>query len=443
MKIAIIGSGGAGMTAAWLLDGRHDVTLFERSPILGGHAHTTTVERDGRLVHADDGFCWFSDVLYPRFLRLLETLGVPTRIVPMSLSFTQTARRRTLTMPPAGLGELARTVAKPVALRDLIRLDRAIRLSALLVEQRERSVTWGEFVRRHRFPEDFCRDALTPVVVGAWGVTPDRVDELSAYTLMKYVVFHRPSRMRRYRWHVLRDGAASYIQAVARTLTSCTVRQATGVTRLEPGEHGWLLSDSRGDVHVFDHVLVATGAREARFFLADSPRLTTVRQVLGGFEYHILRVATHSDPSFMPPRRADWRVANLTWDGRHAALTTWSDAEGGSEVFTTYVNDREPEGCRNLSTFYLPLMTTEHHRAQDRLAALQGRANLHFAGDWTRDIGSHEDAVASALEACRRMDPGLPRIKVLEAPRHYPAMTALPANSPYLSPVRHSGGVYV
>jgi predicted NAD/FAD-binding protein len=196
-------------------------------------------------------------------------------------------------------------------------------------------------------------------------------------------------------------------------------------------------------MHVFDHVLVATGAREAHFFLADCARLETVRQVLGGFKYHTVRVATHSDPSFMPLQKADWRVANLAWDGTHAAMTTWSDAEGGSAVFTTYVNDREPGECHNLSTFQLPLITLEHHRAQDRLAAIQGRANLHFAGDWTRDIGSHKDAVASALEACRRIDPGLPRIEVLEAPRHYPVMTALPVHSPYLCPIRHSGGVYV
>src|SRR5262249_36882091 len=103
----------------------------------------------------------------------------------------------------------------------------------------------------------------------------------------------------------------------------------------------------------------------------------------------------------------------------------------------------EPGACHHLSTFQLPLMTLEHHRAQDRLATIQGRANLHFAGDWTRDIGSHEDAVASSLEACRRMDPGLPRIKGLEAPRPHPAMTALPAHSPSLCPIRRSGGIYV
>jgi predicted NAD/FAD-binding protein len=246
---------------------------------------------------------------------------------------------------------------------------------------------------------------------------------------MKYLVFHRPSRMRRYRWHVLGEGAASYIQAVARTLTTCKVRPATGVTRLEPAEGGWLLNDSRGERHVFDHVLVATGAHDARSFMADSPRLETVKQVLDGFEYYTVQVATHSDTGFMPSRRADWRVANLAWDGTRAAMTIWSDAEGGSAVFTSYVQERKPRECHNLSTFHLPLMTPQHHQAQERLATIQGGANLHFAGDWTRDIGCHEDAVVSALEACRRIDPESQRIKMLEAPRHHPVMKALPAVS--------------
>jgi predicted NAD/FAD-binding protein len=443
VKIAIIGSGGAGMTAAWLLDGRHDVTLFERGPILGGHAHTTAVERDGRVIYADDGFGWFSDVLYPRFMRLLESLGVPTRIVPMSMSFTQMAQGRTLALPPMGLTQLARAVAKPAALRDLLRLDRAIRMAAPLVYQQDRSVTWREFLRRHRFPEAFCREILTPLVAGCWGAPYHRVEEFSAYTLMKYLVFHRPNGLRRYRWHVLRDGAASYIQAVARTLTTCTVRRATGVTRLEPGPSGWLLHDSRGDRRLFDHVLVTTGARDARSFLGDSPRLKTVRQVLDSFEYYTVRVATHSDTTFMPAQRADWRVGNVAWDGTRAALTLWSDAEGGSAVFTSYVQERQPRECHNFSTFHLPLMTTQHHQAQKRLDAIQGHANLHFAGDWTRDIGCHEDAVVSALEACQRIDPEIPRIGLLEAPRHYPIEKALPASSPSSYPIQSPGGIHV
>jgi len=243
---------------------------------------------------------------------------------------------------------------------------------------------------------------------------------------MKYLVFHRPSGLSHYRWHVIRDGAASYIEAVARSLRRAEVLRGTSVEQLERTGTGWRLQDGQGRRHDFDQVVMATGARDAQRLLREVRGIDEARRVLERFEYYSVQLATHGDPTFMPPRREDWRVANISWDGRRSNLNVWVGREHGSHVFTSYLADRLPEPCYNVSTFHLPLITPAHHRAQAALAELQGRERLWFVGDWTRDIGCHEDAVTSALHVCEAMDPALSRTAALRAPRLHPLLEALP-----------------
>lgn len=427
MKIAIIGSGGAGMSAAWLLDGHHRVTVFERNAKLGGHAHSVAVEHEGRTYFADDGFSWFSDALYPRFLRLLELNGVPTRIVPMSATFTQMRRARTFLLPPAGVGPLLRTVLNLPLLKELVQINRAINAAVPLVDAHDRGMSWGEFLRRQRFSEPFCREVLTPMVAGAWGGPYERVAEFSAYTLMKYFVFHRPSGLAEYPWHVIDGGAASYIERVARALPDVAFHTDARIASLTRAGSGWNVIQHDGRAEIFDHVILATGARDARAILAGVAGIEETQRALDRFEYYAARVATHGDPTFLPPRREDWRVANVCWDGERSSLNVWVGRDGGHDLFTSYIGDRVPDRCHHVSTFHLPLITPAFHAAQEDLHRLQGSDHLWFAGDWTHDIGCHEDAVVSAMRVCEALDPESERLAALRSPRVHPAAQPLPA----------------
>jgi len=429
VKIAIIGSGGAGISAAWLLDKDNDVTLYERGATLGGHAHTVAVERDGATYNIDDGFSWFSDALYPSFLRLLELLGVPTRIIPMSLAVLRRNRNSTHVLPPTRLGALLKTVADVPWLIDLLRFNRVIDRTATIVRGGDRTISLGAFIERHGYREPFVSEVLRPILGGIWGAPYDRVDELAIYTLAKYLVFHRPSGLTRYPWHVVRGGASSYIEAAASGLRGQILR-GTAVTMLERiATGGWTVVDSRGERRSFDHVVLAAGARDAARILTDVPGLDATRQILTSFEYYTVRIATHGDRWFMPSNPKDWCVANLNWDGRLANLTVWSGLPDNAPIFTSYVGEREPQRIDHVSTFHLPLPTPNHYRAQAQLAARQGMDDLSFAGDWTHDFGSHEDAIVSAMQVCERISPNSSRLAALRTPRVTPAMQPLPART--------------
>lgn len=417
MRIAIVGSGGAGLATAWLLDGEHAVTLYERSTKLGGHANTIAVERDGITHRIDDGFSWFSDTLYPAFMRLLEIHEVPTRMIPMSLSVIRHSHRRTHVLPPTRFDALARTMINVPWLIDLMRFNRVIDRAVPIVRGGDRALSVGEFIERHRYGEPFASEVLRPLLGGMWGAPYARINDLAIYALTKYLVFHRPSGLTNYPWHVVRDGAASYVAKIEAGL-ACDIRRGVSVNHLERAEDaGWMIVDDRGERQRFDHVVLAAGARDVSRILAEVTGLDATRELLGHFEYYCAHVATHGDRSFMPAAAKDWCVANLNWDGRMPNLTLWSGMSAGAAIFTTYVMEREPANLDHVSTFHLPLPTPALYRAQERLALRQGKDDLSFVGDWTHDFGSHEDAIQSAMHVCQRLSPSSPRLAALRAPR--------------------------
>lgn len=406
MRIGIIGSGGAGTTAAWLLEQDHDVTLFERNAILGGHAQTTWVEVDGRRYPCDDGFAWFSDRMYPLLLRMLALHRIEVERVAMAVTFTNRVLGVSVPMPPSSLGAIGRLLRRPQRLRYLLAMDRAIRAGVGVVERHEDQLALGDFVRGLKISRRAREDFVRPFLFGIWGGPWARSAEFSAYPVLKYPVLHRPTRLRRVRWLQVAQGAAHYIARVAASMERARVLVATPVTTISRGERGtWQLEDGGGEHHVFDHLICATGASDAMRLFAPVAGCDAQRRALAGFETYQVRLATHRDPSFMPPDRRDWRPVHVDYDGDSARLTAWVGWRDSAGVFTSYVADREPQGVEHWSHYTLPLVSPAHFRAQRVLATLQGKDALHFCGDWTQDIGSHEDALRSAVDAVAAIHP--------------------------------------
>lgn len=422
MRIGIIGAGGAGMCAAWLLEEAHEVVVWERGEVPGGHARSTTIERGGEVAHASDGFNWFSDGMYPRLLRLLELVGQPTVRIPMTCSVTDRRSEHTLPMPPVGWRRVGRLLTRPRDLATLLRLKRTVDLARPYVERRERETTARAFLDGLG-GERYKRDFLVPLLSGAWGCPHERTADCAIYPLMKYVVLHAPHALSHYWWHTCEGGAGAYATRMADQLQRAELRLSARVEAVERGPGG-LSVRANGVTEQVDALVVATGARDAARLLGGTTGVEAQRAALAQFEYYLAYVATHSDPRYMPARRRDWCVTNIIWDGKDADLTVWSgyrppaDPRPPMDLFTSYVRKGEaPRDLHHLSAFWLPLETPGHFRAQVALEAVQGADDLWFAGDYTRDIGSHEDAICSAIEVAARLAPGSERLAALREDR--------------------------
>ena len=418
MKIGIIGSGGAGTCAAYLLDQHHEVVMLERKDYLGGNTHTVDVELDGHKYLIDDGAAWFSPSIYPFFNRYQEMAGIKFNWLPLSLTYHDRVTDRTTCMPPVELRRIIQMFTRPHVLPQLLALNKVVNRSMDLVEKHDGSVTYKDFISGLGLSDSILKSFIKPVLSGVWGAPHDLIDGFAMYPLMKYVVYHKPSGLKYFDWKVMTGGTCNYIRTVHNHLKNTTVRTNADVIKLEP-------NTSTGKVEVtldggekieFDHVITTSGGKDTKAMISRSEGMDEARKALAPFEYYLATLVTHSDTSLMPPNRKDWSVVNVVNKGEHADPTIWHGWRTGADIFCSYTSPGdEPKNVHNISKWWLPCETPSFFTAQKELAKVQGQHNIWFAGDYTRDIGSHEDALVSAVRAVSKIESNSERLKQMTA----------------------------
>lgn len=412
MKIAVVGTGIAGLTAARALNGRHALTVFEAGDHVGGHVHTHRVERWGRTWDVDTGFMVYNEHTYPRFTRLLGELGVESR--PATMSFSVHDPATGLEYGGHGLAALfARrsNLVRPSFLRMVGEIVRFNREAMALVGGGpvDPALTLGELLRRGRYGPGLRDHYLVPMAGAIWSATPGDVLAMPAAFFLRF--FHNHGLLRpphqQLRWRTIVGGARRYVEALTRPFVA-RLRTRTPVRALRRVPDGVELRTDAGP-EVFDEVVLAVHAPQALALLADATALE--REVLGAFRTQSNTAMLHVDASRLPARRgarASWNVrvprsanepVGVTYDVSrlqgHASpeplLVTLNDVEGldESRVIARMRYDH-------------PVIDARAVAAQARHAEVSGSHRVHFCGAYWRN-GFHEDGVASGETVARAL----------------------------------------
>lgn len=321
MRIGIVGAGAAGLSAAWLLDEEHEVTVFEQSERLGGHAHTIEVEQAGERAGIDAGFEFFSGGMFPTFTRLLNILGVPLRQYPLTATFYTADNRYVCLLPPLRDGRVIWSAVRPHQVLDLAQLGYALHRAGPLMRARDSSVTLEQYLASLPVARSFKRDFLVPFLLAGWCVAPEEFRTFSAYDVLSYAYWHRPAGLAPYQWTEVASGTQTYVSALRQALTRAVVHTASPVVHLTRRDAHYQLQTAGGAAHDFDHVIIAANAQAARQLLAEVEGAEDVRQVLGQIEYFPTTIAVHGDARLMPAKRQHWSVVNTRYDGTYSANT--------------------------------------------------------------------------------------------------------------------------
>lgn len=416
MNIGIIGSGGAGMCTAWLLNQGHELTIIEKKDYLGGNTHTVDVEVNGIMHHVDDGANWFSPSIYPHFNRLLELVDIPFDWVPLSMTYYNRLTGKVNAMPPVTFRRIVQMFSKTHVLPELLLMNKAVNAAEKIVKGHQTDITLRQFMDELEMDAKQRNEFLMPVLSGVWGSPHDQTEDFSVYPLMKYIVYHKPSGLKYYNWKVMRGGVKNYIKLMADSLQHTKIVIKDGVEFVQPDTATGKVKvkTTSGREFEFDKLIITAGAKDAGLMLKDTQHMDGVKYVLGQFQYYKATICTHSDTAFMPPHRKDWSVVNVLNKGKHSDATIWDGWNTDQNVFDSYINEGDdPKRVHHISEWWLPCETPEFFRAQKALEQVQGTHNIYFGGDYTRDIGSHEDAIDSAIEACRRIWPESGRLREL------------------------------
>ncbi|MDT0502204.1 MULTISPECIES: FAD-dependent oxidoreductase [unclassified Halomonas] len=412
-RIAVIGSGIAGMAAAWYLSGRHEVTLFEADACLGGHTATVDVELAGRHYAIDTGFIVFNDWTYPHFQRLMQRLGVLSQPTEMSFSVHETARDfeyngHTLT----SLFAQRRNLLRPSfygLLREILRFNReAIR--AMDDGALDPAMTLGTWLEARGFDGAFQRRYLLPMGAAIWSAS---LSDLRDFPLQFFVRFFRHHGLLsvndRPRWYTLVGGSRSYIPLLTAPYAG-RIRLSTPVRGIRRLGDGVAVRSALG-VERFDEVVMACHADQALALLEDpSP---AERELLGALTYRDNEVVLHTDTRLLPRRRRAWASWNYRLDGRDetARVSVTYDMNilqrlAAPHTFCVTLNDSEaiaPEKVLGRFTYAHPQFTLAGEAAKARHAEISGTAfHTHYCGAYWRN-GFHEDGVWSALRVAHAL----------------------------------------
>ncbi len=411
-RIAVIGSGVSGMTAAYLLSRRFAVTLFERDNRLGGHVHTHSIaDPSGVTVAVDSGFIVHNDDTYPLLRRLFAELGVERHATEMSMSISDAASGLEYAGGRGAKGVFAqpRRALDPSFLGLLGEVRRFHRSARQLLERNDDSgqMTYGDFLAEQRFSTRFIDLFAVPVVSCVWSMGASTALNYPARYLFQFLANHGMLAVSGSpRWYTVVGGARTYVDAIASRLSD--VRVARGVTAVRRDPSAIALTTSDGGVENFDGVVVATHPKEALALLADAT--VAEREVLGAFRYSASEVVLHTDERLLPASRrarAAWnyRTPGTDEQREQPVVTYWMNRLQGLETEREYLvtlNARDriaPDQVLAVMQYEHPVYDLESVGAQARLGSLATDRTV-FAGAY-HGWGFHEDGCRSGVEAAQ------------------------------------------
>jgi predicted NAD/FAD-binding protein len=405
-RIAVIGSGIAGMGAAWALDRRHEVVLYEADDRIGGHSHTVDVDDDGRAVPVDTGFIVYNERNYPNLVRLFDLLDVPTEGSDMSFSVSVGGGAFEFRSRARGLFAQPTNALRPGTWRMLWDFRRFC-LDAPRVLASGSRESLGAYLERGGYGDAFRLDLLLPVTAAIWSSSLDDMLEFPVTTLVGFLMNHEILQVRsRPRWRTVSGGSREYVHRLVASFGG-RIRMSRPVVSVRRSEGSVEVHDGSGASDSFDEVVFATHPDVTLDILGREATLPE-RDVLGAIRYQRNEAVLHRDPALMPRRRGAWASWNYLAEGRGerdrsrpVSLTYWMNGlqnlRTRRPVFVTLNPIREPHGHVQRFTYAHPQFDRRAIDAQLRLPSIQGRRRTWFAGAWCGH-GFHEDGLRSGLD---------------------------------------------
>ncbi|ASP32660.1 NAD(P)/FAD-dependent oxidoreductase [Labrenzia sp. VG12] len=417
MRIAVIGSGISGNSAAWALSSSHEVVLYEKRLRPGGHSATADIDYDGAPLSVDTGFIVYNERNYPNFTALLDHLGVASEISDMS--FALSADDGKLEWCGDNLNSVFAQRRNLVSPRFLRMLRDMFRFNKKSVEDlrhgRLNGVTLGAYLDNERYSAGFINDYLLAMGAAIWS-TP--INEMRAYPAESFVAFfenHRLLSFERPLWRTISGGSRNYVERLVAPLAG-QIRLGTPVTNILREGGRVHVTDSSGNTDTFDQIVLASHTDQSLAMLGDPSEAE--RDILGAIRYRPNEVYLHRDENLMPKNKRVWASWNYMSDReagetRDVTVSYWmnrlQNIDRAKPVFVTLNPFKAPREDRTFAKYVYdhPQFDAAALAAKKRLSEIQGVNNTWYCGAW-RGHGFHEDGLASGLDVAQALGARLP-----------------------------------
>ncbi len=410
-KLAIVGTGIAGMGAAHFLQHKYDLTIFERNNYVGGHTNTVTVDEDGTPVPVDTGFIVFNHQTYPHLTQLFKDLGVETKKCDMSFGVQH--KPSGLEYCGSGLDGLfaqRKNFFKPSFVKMLMQINRFNKEAANdLASGSIRGKSMLGYCAEKGFGEDFLYKYLAPMSSALWSTPTDITLKFPAESLVRFFQNHGLLGLNtQYQWYTVHNGSWQYRDKLIAPFKE-RIKTNEPVLSVKANESGATITTEKGE-YTFDKVILASHANESLKMLESPTALQ--QELLTPFEYQHNRATLHTDDGVMPKIKKTWSAWNyliMEKDNELVTTTIYSmnHLQQVSKKKNYYVSINDP-GLIDRSKilkeidYEHPIFTVDALNAQHRLQELNEEGPIYFTGSYFR-YGFHEDALASSVKLCEKL----------------------------------------
>ncbi len=406
MKIAIIGTGIAGNVAAYYLNKKHDIKVFEANDYVGGHTHTHDIIMDDNEYAVDTGFIVFNYKTYPHFTKLLKELEV--EVQSSDMSFSVKCEITGLEYNGTSLNSLFAqriNLFKPSfykMIKDILRFNKE---SVEELEAGNANVSMGKFLSDRHYGKQFIEQYLIPMGAAVWSADPEQMMDFPAGFFIRF--FHNHGMLSvndRPQWYVIKGGSKEYVKKLTSSFAN-KIHTESPVKCVKRSENGVLLTLENGESQFFDDVFIATHSDQALSMLEDVSEIE--KSVLSKIPYQENEAILHTDKSILPKKKLAWAAWNyhILGNKQDKVALTYSmnilQSLDSKEEFCVTLNNEDaidPNKIIKKIKYAHPIFTPDGIDAQQRQGEINGQQHTYFCGAYWR-FGFHEDGVWSALQA--------------------------------------------
>ncbi|MFZ5908313.1 MAG: NAD(P)/FAD-dependent oxidoreductase [Nitrospirota bacterium] len=414
MKIAIIGSGISGLTAAYVLHRDFDITVFEANNYVGGHTHTIDVKRGDRSYAVDTGFIVFNEVTYPNFCKMIRRLGVSWQ--PTRMTFSVKCERTRLEYSPHNLNAFfaqRRNAFKPSFWRMIYEIERFRRSFDTLLSTEHDEIPLVTYLRNAGYSERFINHFIVPMGASLWSADPKVFEQFPLGTFVRFFKNHGIFEVQHpLQWYVIKGGSARYVEKLIAPFAD-RIRTRMPVRKVSRKQGSVEVVCSDGSSHQFDQVIIAAHSDQALSML-DQPT-EAEREILGALPYQENTVILHTDRAVLPSRKWIWASWNylIPRAAMQRVAVTYNmnilQTIDSPLDFCVTLNKTDSIAENAVIGRYLyshPIYKTGSPGLQQRHDEISGKNRVHFCGAYW-SYGFHEDGVRSALKVCKYFGKGL------------------------------------
>ena len=407
LNIAVIGSGISGLTTAYLLSRKHNITLFEKNDYIGGHTHTHSIKEEGTIYNVDSGFIVYNENTYPNFIKLLDSLNVKRQ--HSSMGFSVKSYNKDFEYSGNSLSAVfskKSNLLNPYFLNMLRSIIRFNKNSVKDLETMNESTLLIDYLKTKNYSDYFINYYIIPMAASIWSTSPNFILEMPAIFFIRFFDNHGLLKItNRPQWWVIKNGSKQYVKKILDDFNG-TIHLNTTINELKR-ESNKVYIKINNDTKIFDAVVLATHSDQSLSIIKDLS--DNEKNVLGKIKYQKNTALIHTDTSILPKRKKAWSSWIYLLDKNdNIVILTYNmnilQSLKSKKTYCVTLNNTDMINENKIIkkiTYHHPLFTKESVYAQSQKNLICGVNNTYFCGAYWGN-GFHEDGVNSALDVCKK-----------------------------------------